>query len=131
VPFGSVVTNVRAQLTPIARPEGRDLSRWGAAQRPLCNEKKHQATLAAIRRRSTVREDQLAVPMPRQAGILFMLGHIVRFEEERAADALRATRQIIGNRCGDITEIDVDVQRSLRRWGIQISRICGITSGMS
>ena len=36
-----------------------------------------------------------------------------------------------GNRCGDTTEIDVDVQRSLRRCGIQVSLICGITSGMS
>ena len=53
------------------------------------------ATLAAIRKGSTQREDQQAVALLRQAGILSMLGHIVGFEEERAADAIQATRQVM------------------------------------
>ncbi len=53
------------------------------------------ATLAAIRKGSTVRDDQRAVALLRQAGILSMLGHIVGFEEERFADAVRATRQVV------------------------------------
>ncbi|MGV1752182.1 B12-binding domain-containing radical SAM protein [Agrobacterium sp. CG674] len=51
-------------------------------------------TLAAIRKGSTTREDQQAVTLLRQHGILSMLGHIVGFEEERFADYLRALRQI-------------------------------------
>ncbi|XUY26040.1 B12-binding domain-containing radical SAM protein [Agrobacterium sp. rho-8.1] len=51
-------------------------------------------TLAAIRKGSTTREDQQAVALLRQHGILSMLGHIVGFEEERFADYLRALRQI-------------------------------------
>lgn len=53
------------------------------------------ATLASIRKGSTLREDQRAVALLRQAGILSMLGHIVGFEEECAADVLRATRQVM------------------------------------
>ncbi|MBN7805912.1 cobalamin-dependent protein [Agrobacterium rosae] len=51
-------------------------------------------TLAAIRKGSTTREDQQAVALLRQHGILSMLGHIVGFEEERFSDYLRALRQI-------------------------------------
>ncbi len=53
------------------------------------------ATLAAIRKGSTVHEDQRAVALLRQAGILSMLGHIVGFEEERPGDAVRSTRQVM------------------------------------
>lgn len=52
------------------------------------------ATLESIRKGSTVREDQQAVALLRQHGILSMLGHIVGFEEERARDYLRAIRQV-------------------------------------
>lgn len=52
------------------------------------------ATLTAIRKGSTVREDQQAVAALREHGILSMLGHIVGFEEERMGDYLRAIRQI-------------------------------------
>lgn len=52
------------------------------------------ATLAAIRKGSTTREDQRAVKLLREHGILSMLGHIVGFEEERVSDYLRALRQI-------------------------------------
>ncbi len=53
------------------------------------------ATLEAIRKGSTVQEDQRAVALLREHGILSMLGHIVGFEEERLADYRRATRQIV------------------------------------
>ena len=52
------------------------------------------ATLAAIRKGSTTRDDQRAVALLREHGILSMLGHIVGFEEERFADYLRAIRQV-------------------------------------
>ncbi|MFK3781424.1 B12-binding domain-containing radical SAM protein [Agrobacterium sp. NPDC089420] len=52
------------------------------------------STLAAIRKGSTTREDQQAVRLLRQHGILSMLGHIVGFEEERPRDYMRAIRQI-------------------------------------
>ncbi len=52
-------------------------------------------TLAAIRKGSTVREDQQAVALLREHGILSMLGHIVGFEEERMGDHLRAIRQVM------------------------------------
>ena len=51
-------------------------------------------TLAAIRKGSTTRDDQRAVALLREHGILSMLGHIVGFEEERFADYLRAIRQV-------------------------------------
>ncbi len=51
-------------------------------------------TLMSIRKGSTIREDQKAVALLRQHGILSMLGHIVGFEEERFSDYARATRQI-------------------------------------
>ncbi|MCD4512153.1 B12-binding domain-containing radical SAM protein [Brucella pseudogrignonensis] len=51
-------------------------------------------TLAAIRKGSTVREDQQAVASLREHGILSMLGHIVGFEEERMGDYVRAIRQV-------------------------------------
>lgn len=51
-------------------------------------------TLAEIRKGSTVREDQQAVALLREHGILSMLGHIVGFEEERLRDHLRAIRQV-------------------------------------
>nr|WP_282572248.1 radical SAM protein [Roseomonas acroporae] len=51
-------------------------------------------TLAAIRKGSTTATDQQAVALLRRHGILSMLGHIVGFEEERAADYWRALRQI-------------------------------------
>lgn len=51
-------------------------------------------TLAAIRKGSTTREDQQAVALLRQHGILSMLGHIVGFEEERFGDYWQAGRQI-------------------------------------
>ncbi len=53
------------------------------------------ATLAAIRKGSTTRDDQRAVALLRQHGILSMLGHIVGFAEERLADYRRALRQIL------------------------------------
>ncbi len=51
-------------------------------------------TLVSIRKGSTVREDQKAVELLREHGILSMLGHIVGFEEERFADYARAIRQV-------------------------------------
>lgn len=51
-------------------------------------------TLRAIRKGSTVREDQRAVRLLRDHGILSMLGHIVGFEEERARDYRQAIRQV-------------------------------------
>ncbi len=52
------------------------------------------ATLRAIRKGSTTMEDQRAVALLREHGILSMLGHIVGFEEERFADYARAIRQV-------------------------------------
>lgn len=52
------------------------------------------ATLQAIRKGSTTMEDQRAVALLREHGILSMLGHIVGFEEERFADYGRAIRQV-------------------------------------
>lgn len=51
-------------------------------------------TLVSIRKGSTVREDQRAVELLREHGILSMLGHIVGFEEERFSDYARAIRQV-------------------------------------
>ncbi|ONG50673.1 hypothetical protein BKE38_17495 [Pseudoroseomonas deserti] len=51
-------------------------------------------TLAAIRKGSTTREDQQAVRLLRQHGILSMLGHIVGFEEETLRDYRSALRQV-------------------------------------
>lgn len=51
-------------------------------------------TLEAIRKGSTTMEDQRAVALLREHGILSMLGHIVGFEEERFADYGRAIRQV-------------------------------------
>lgn len=51
-------------------------------------------TLASIRKGSTTRDDQKAVTLLREHGILSMLGHIVGFEEERFSDYFRALRQI-------------------------------------
>lgn len=51
-------------------------------------------TLLSIRKGSTVREDQKAVELLREHGILSMLGHIVGFEEERFSDYVRAVRQV-------------------------------------
>ncbi len=77
-----------ADLLPLARQAGLICVLMGI-------ETTDPATLAAIRKGSTTREDQRAVALLRQAGILSMLGHIVGFEEERAADAVRATRQVM------------------------------------
>ncbi|MGK6316988.1 B12-binding domain-containing radical SAM protein [Neorhizobium sp. DT-125] len=52
------------------------------------------STLAAIRKGSTTRDDQRAVALLREHGILSMLGHIVGFEEERFIDHVRAIRQV-------------------------------------
>src|SRR5690606_38733659 len=51
-------------------------------------------TLKAIRKGSTTREDQQAVALLRENGILSMLGHIVGFEEERLSDYIQALKQI-------------------------------------
>ena len=77
-----------ADLLPLARRAGLICVLMGV-------ETTDPATLAAIRKGSTVREDQQAVALLREAGILSMLGHIVGFEEESAGDLLRATRQIV------------------------------------
>ena len=53
-----------------------------------------EATLAAIRKGSTTAEDQAAVGLLRQHGIMSMLGHIVGFAEESFSDYRRALRQI-------------------------------------
>ena len=53
-----------------------------------------EATLKAIRKGSTTAEDQEAVRLLRQHGIMSMLGHIVGFAEEGLADYRRALRQI-------------------------------------
>ena len=77
-----------ADLLPLARQAGLICVLMGI-------ETTDPATLAAIRKGSTVKEDQKAVALLRQAGILSMLGHIVGFEEERPRDTLRATRQVM------------------------------------
>ena len=77
-----------ADLLPLARQAGLICVLMGI-------ETTDPATLAAIRKGSTVKEDQREVALLRQAGILSMLGHIVGFEEERPRDTLRATRQVM------------------------------------
>ena len=77
-----------ADLLPLARRAGLICVLMGI-------ETTDPATLAAIRKGSTVREDQRAVALLRQAGILSMLGHIVGFEEERLGDTVRAARQVM------------------------------------
>ena len=77
-----------ADLLPLARRAGLICVLMGI-------ETTDPETLAAIRKGSTVREDQRAVALLRQHGILSMLGHIVGFAEERTADAIRATRQVV------------------------------------
>lgn len=52
------------------------------------------ATLVSIRKGSTTKDDQRAVALLREHGILSMLGHIVGFEEERLTDYVRAIRQV-------------------------------------
>lgn len=76
-----------AELLPLARRAGLVCVLMGI-------ETTDPATLAAIRKGSTVMEDQRAVALLRQAGILSMLGHIVGFDDERARDHWQAIRQI-------------------------------------
>ena len=77
-----------AELLPLMRKAGLICVLMGI-------ETTDPATLAAIRKGSTVPQDRRAVALLREAGILSMLGHIVGFAEERAADAVRATRQVM------------------------------------
>ena len=53
------------------------------------------ATIARIRKGSTTREDQLAVRLLREHGILSMVGHIVGFEEERSSSHWNALKQLL------------------------------------
>ncbi|TRB07570.1 radical SAM protein [Agrobacterium tumefaciens] len=76
-----------ADLLPLMRRAGMTCILMGI-------ETTDPATLEAIRKGSTTKDDQQAVKLLRQHGILSMLGHIVGFEEERLADYGRAIRQI-------------------------------------
>jgi anaerobic magnesium-protoporphyrin IX monomethyl ester cyclase len=53
------------------------------------------ATIAQIRKGSTVRDDFEAIRLLRRHGILSMVGHIVGFEQETLRDYWRALRQLI------------------------------------
>jgi anaerobic magnesium-protoporphyrin IX monomethyl ester cyclase len=53
------------------------------------------ATIAQIRKGSTVRDDFEAIRLLRRHGILSMVGHIVGFEQETFRDYWRALRQLI------------------------------------
>lgn len=76
-----------AELLPLMRRAGMACILMGI-------ETTDPATLKAIRKGSTTKDDQQAVKLLRQHGILSMLGHIVGFEEEQLSSYLRATRQI-------------------------------------
>lgn len=52
-------------------------------------------TLAKIRKGATTRDDQLAIRLLRNNGILSMVGHIVGFEQERFRDYWQALRQLL------------------------------------